>query len=242
MPGKACFWLCLILEVSETIVVFLLQGMMALRVYLLLIGVTRKRIFASVFLATGFVVVQAISIIANMLYVAASAGYMWDINVLGIEYCNDFFASNPQLGQLTLNILLRMSYGALLAFEVILGLALLYYGAKRLEAGSWRQPRRVLGSVASIMLKDNFLYFIANVFLFVILIISQAPTLQKSIVCNNLSVVLQYFLFTTIGPRAIFNLRKEHNTGIGERYDIEMTSLQFVSATLRPADSEYEMM
>ncbi|EIW76410.1 hypothetical protein CONPUDRAFT_76756 [Coniophora puteana RWD-64-598 SS2] len=220
------------------------RGMMALRVYLLLVGVTRMHIWASISLLTGFVVAQGTSIIATVLYVAATAGYISDVDVLGYEYCNDLFALNPHMGQLTLNILLPMSYATMLAYEIMLGLAVLYYGLKRLRTGSyqWRQPRRTLGIMATIMLRDNFLYFIANAFLSAIMIISQAPTLQKSLVCNNISVAIQYLLFTMIGPRAILNLRKQHAAGIGERYDIEMTSLRFVSVTLVPEEGEYQAM
>jgi len=217
--------------------------MMALRVYLLLAGVIRKHILAGIVLCTGFVITQAINVVSSVLYVAASGGYMTDADLLGFQYCNDLFASNPQLGQLTLNILLPMSYAALMTFEIMLGLAVLCYVANRLRAGpyQWRRPRHTLGTMASSILRDNLLYFIANVFLMAIMIISQAPALQKSLACNNISVVLQYLLFAMIGPRAILNLRKQHHTGIGERYDIEMTSLRFVNATFRPQEESQGM-
>ncbi|EIW76389.1 hypothetical protein CONPUDRAFT_76742 [Coniophora puteana RWD-64-598 SS2] len=155
-----CLWLCVIVEVCETVIVFLLQGMIALRVHLLLLGVLSKGTFPLVLFATGFTISQFFNIIGTMLYIASSVGHTADNDILGIEYCGDAFNADG-LGELTGTIFFPLANYSMIAFEVILGLSAMYYVASQIREGNWRDRKNLQGTVVSVLVRDNLFYFLA---------------------------------------------------------------------------------
>ncbi|EIW76388.1 hypothetical protein CONPUDRAFT_168940 [Coniophora puteana RWD-64-598 SS2] len=237
LGSRVSLWLCTVLEVCECLVVFSLQGMIALRVYLFFTGIWRKRGVTLAVFGSGFLVPQTLNILASMMYVAASAGQTEDNVILGVEYCGDAFTLDA-LWKTTATVMFPLANFSLIAFELGMCVSAMYYAWTRLRSVLGPGRQRLRSSIVSVLVRDNLFYFLANVLLLFILVLQQVPSIQASIIWNNTSVVLQYLVYAMLGPWIILNLRKtqeeltkSETTSI---HDWQMTTVDAISASFWP--------
>jgi len=236
LGSRTCLWLCAVLEVCECLVVFSLQGMIALRVYLLFAGVWRKRGVASVVFGIGFFVPQTMNILSSMMYVAASAGQTEDNVILGVEYCGDLFTLDA-LGKKTAIVMFPLANFSLIAFELGICASAMYYAWARLRSVLGPDRQSLRSSIVSILLRDNLFYFVANFLLLFILVLQQVPSIQASIIWNNTSVAFQYLVYAMLGPWIILNLRRTQERMTQSESTFvhnQMTTVDAISAAFWP--------
>ncbi|EIW77997.1 hypothetical protein CONPUDRAFT_157164 [Coniophora puteana RWD-64-598 SS2] len=134
---------------SETVVIFLLQGLLAARVYALY----QKRRLILVILVIGFLMSQAMNILTGIVAVVVVPGEIGPIRVSGVEFYEIFTTSNwvwmsPAVNSIEL------------AYELLLGGLAIRYSMKYLPRPFWRSPWSSTRTLAEIVVRDNLVYFL----------------------------------------------------------------------------------
>ncbi|EIW75939.1 hypothetical protein CONPUDRAFT_76980 [Coniophora puteana RWD-64-598 SS2] len=176
--------------VAGMIVIFLLQGMMALRVYVLL--QKSKRIL--------FVIIPA------------------------------FLASQ---GTVLFSVITISERGGS-SMPVTLFVLCSRYAIKRLERPlRWASTTHYASSLALFVIKQNLFYFIISFVAVVVTLVGRAPAPQSSAVYKAINSIIDFYLFTMIGPWSVLRLRDRHEE------DVNGYALRTIPATtLRFADTD----
>ncbi|EIW76446.1 hypothetical protein CONPUDRAFT_76787 [Coniophora puteana RWD-64-598 SS2] len=127
-------------EVSSWIIIFLLQGMMALRVYILF-GKSRRLKLA---LGITFATVQCINILNGLIWVV------------------DTIRFSPELSDRIKIVTTPLVDWAVLLFEVIMCIMILYYTAVHLKDSCVTLRTRTIGRLATALIRGNMIYFLVN--------------------------------------------------------------------------------
>jgi len=208
-----------IISMTSLVIVLLLEGMMALRVHILL-GKS-KRILAA--LVIGFLTSQAITF-AVLISTFARGGSIVPpakIAISGVRYCNKT-VPEPQW-------VYPLCAAVLLIYELMLFLLCLYHAITHIERPLCPSIRRYAGSLASIMVRQSLFYFSAVGFGIIMIAMSQNLTLQSSTAFLVINSTAEFVLFGMIGPWIVLGLRVQYKEGFG-KFNISVphgTTLRF---------------
>jgi len=210
-----------ICTVVELVIVLLLQGMMALRVYVLL--ERSKRVLA--ILMVGFLASQAVtfSTIISLLVRGGTIMPPAKVAISGIASCHKE-PSEPQW-------VYPLSCSALLVFELLLIILCLYHAFARLNWPMATSIGHYAGSIVLLMYQQSLVYFIVALVSILLNAVSQAPTLRSSMVFSIVNAITDFIMLAMIGPRMMLGLRKQYEDDVNG-YDLRT----FHAATLRFAD------
>jgi len=221
--GQTCVILNISCIVAGMIVIFLLQGMMALRVYVLL--QKSKRIL--------FVIIPAFlasqgAVLFSVITIAERGGSSMPANVaiFGVNSCRKVL-SEPQW-------LYPLFCSAMIIFEVTLFVLCSRYAIKRLERPlKWASTTHYASSLALLVIKQNLFYFIISFVAVLVTLVGRAPAPQSSAVYKTINSIIDFYLFTMIGPWSVLRLRNRHEE------DVNGYALHTLPATtLRFADTD----
>ncbi|EIW84624.1 hypothetical protein CONPUDRAFT_141567 [Coniophora puteana RWD-64-598 SS2] len=155
--SSRCFFVGALTTALEAVIVFFVQAMMALRVCALL-GRPRKVI---VILSVAFALVQAGNLTQAVIMVTsgsqiASNSLSAEIRLQGIDACLYSYTPADKLSTVVV-------YGMLAVFEAIMFAFVAYYVMSNLSAPFWRHPATSVASLASIIVRDNLIWFVVYV-------------------------------------------------------------------------------
>ncbi|EIW76414.1 hypothetical protein CONPUDRAFT_158437 [Coniophora puteana RWD-64-598 SS2] len=192
-----CYQVYIVEEVSIYVLTFLLQGMMAIRVWALL-GTQRKVL---VFLLTTFIVSQAVSLADAVLFLAAYAGVSSRVDEHVARDCVQW-GSLPSWSRW----LIPWSAGMLAAFELILCLFAVFHVVKGARIHGSLRFR--MGRVVSTLVRGNLVYFFLAFFILLITALEEIPWIQSGLYWITFSS-LKYVFYGLVGPWMMLDLRKE---------------------------------
>ncbi|EIW78833.1 hypothetical protein CONPUDRAFT_74427 [Coniophora puteana RWD-64-598 SS2] len=149
-----CFGVFVPTEIMAIVLLFLLQGMMMVRVYALL-GKTKTIIYT---LLTTFVVTQGVSVTLLCILIRASSLAPGDSDLFGFHIC-EVDGDIPQSAWI-----LPANNAVLITYETFLCGCTLYYTAKHVKTSIRRNPARSIHNIALIVARDNLIYFFITLF------------------------------------------------------------------------------
>ncbi|EIW75638.1 hypothetical protein CONPUDRAFT_93381 [Coniophora puteana RWD-64-598 SS2] len=166
--------------VIEVIMMLLLQGMMAIRVYVLL-GKS-KRVRAALFI--GFFTTQVINLSVVVSVLARGGSLKANISVFGVDTCYKPLSESPWVFPLCCS--------ALLVFELTLIVLCLYHAITNLKRPLCTSIMCYAGSIASLIVRQSLIYFILAFVSVLVTAVSQAPSLR--LVGLTRSLLAAYYL------------------------------------------------
>ncbi|EIW75677.1 hypothetical protein CONPUDRAFT_77307 [Coniophora puteana RWD-64-598 SS2] len=180
-----CAILTDICMVTGLAIVSLLQGMMALRVYILL----EKSKYVLVILVVGFLITQSVtfSIVISESLVARSGSIVTPANeaISGITSCNKTSSEPKQW-------VWPLCCSALMVFELILIVLYLYSAVLQLKRPLWTSIRRSAGAIGMFIVKQSLIYFIIAFLVLLITAVGQSPTLQSLVSEPTMGSIKEY--------------------------------------------------
>ncbi|EIW74246.1 hypothetical protein CONPUDRAFT_78210 [Coniophora puteana RWD-64-598 SS2] len=213
--------LLLLNVICRTTLTFLLQGLMALRVHVLL-GKTKK---IRVTLILGFVVSQIINIMNGVIALTANPGETSEASMFGVHLV--IISTYPNLKWQS-----PVVNGVELAFEVLLYSLAVRYAYTRLPDACWKHPRKSATTLAAAIVRDNLVYFAMSfsaLVTFTINTIAYAPATSSSPAYNSMVQIADVVFFTMTGPWMVLSLRKQFEESANARNldSTEMSILQY---------------
>ena len=208
--------------ISQNILVFLLQAMLSLRVWILF-GKSGKLRW---FLLCTFFLAQAVNLIASMFYWVVIPREFAD----GNAYSLDGLEWTSPAGSL-----------ALLSYEILLSILAVCYALKNLPRNFWQDPAGSTRMVASITVRDNLVYFfvalaelVGNIFS------NMVMPIDTAIAYWGIEHILQITFLTMIGPWMILDLRKQNKIDLDGRTsrDVELSDLMFRGGIIPSTDTD----
>ncbi|EIW86013.1 hypothetical protein CONPUDRAFT_68639 [Coniophora puteana RWD-64-598 SS2] len=211
-------------QVLNLVIVMLLQGLMTLRVYVLL-GKPK-----SICLALGilFAVTQITNIVSMLYYLTAGEKFWTDDEVLGFHYCMYNVSTNRAWTIPTSSI-------SLLVFEIVLCGFILNYAVKNLSVSLWSVPAHATASLTWIIVRDNLVYFFIALATLLLSSINLIPIISEAI-----NSVAEVTLLSMAGPRMIISLRKSYLMALesGTAGSNELTTVAFNGAAPSQAEND----
>lgn len=197
--SEGCYRLYIVEEITIVTVTFLLQGMMSIRVWILL-GMQRS---VYVFLLVGFVICQIVAVINLAMYFVAYKG----VTVLFDEHVvQDCFARGALPSWAPW--LIPLANGLLAFYELILCACAVYY----LFTGNKKRGSQgfIMGGLVATLVRDNLLYFFLAFFILLITTIENIPQIQqvKGLYWTTFAT-LRYVFYGLTGPWMVLDLRKQ---------------------------------
>jgi len=151
--------------------------------------------------------------------------------LLGIRICQQYLPPNRVWA-------FPATSFAVLGFDIILCALALQHAVKCLPAAFWRAPLQAAAGLASVIVRDNLVYFFLTLIAMTLSAIDFVPIITNSIIFNSIYPIPQMMLLTMIGPWMIISLRRNFDSGTGEGgpHSHELSSVAFAS----PATQEEE--
>jgi len=197
--GYRCYQVYNVQQVAKYVLICLLQGMMAVRVWILL-GAERRVFFI---LLTAFVISQGLSLVDAMLSIMEYTGgsdYLDENDVEGCSLINTTPSWNKWL--------VPWSKGLLVAFELLLCLLAIIHLVKR--ARTHGASSCLMGNVVSTLVRDNLLYFFLAFFILLVTALEEIKWVESSMGLYWITFsALKYVFYGVIGPWMMLDLRKE---------------------------------
>ncbi|EIW76404.1 hypothetical protein CONPUDRAFT_76751 [Coniophora puteana RWD-64-598 SS2] len=194
-----CYQVYNVQQVTKYILTCLLQGMMAMRVWVLL-GTPRK---VYVILLTAFIISQGLSLVDDMLSILAYAGGSDHLNEHVVEGCS-LRNTTPSWNRW----LAPWSKGSLVAFELLLCLFAIIHIIKR--ARTHGASSYIFGNVVSTLIRGNLLYFFLAFFVLLVTALEEIQWVDSSKGLYWITFsALKYIFYGVIGPWMMLDIRKE---------------------------------
>lgn len=222
LTSKTCLAMNAVYNACEMTILFLLQGIMTLRVYTLY-GNSRKLIAV---LLPCFIVSQGIFIGSTIRILAVGPSVETEGTILGVNAC---IALIP----VSLYWVPPLQFSVVTGFEVLLCAAALHYTYKHVKASEWRSPARLLGRLVALTVRDNLIYFAIAFFSLIVSSMDQNGVFATytSPAYMIVESILEFFLMTMVGPWMILSIRRNAETMIhGGSEATELTTVRFLQA------------
>ncbi|EIW78829.1 hypothetical protein CONPUDRAFT_91261 [Coniophora puteana RWD-64-598 SS2] len=197
---------------------------MAVRVYVLL----GKPTAISIVLGTLFLITHSLNISVTVWFVAGGTIMYTSFEFLDINICQQYVPPNRVWA-------FPATSFAVLGFDIILCALALHHAVKRFPAAFWRAPLQAAAGLASVIVRDNLVYFFLTLIAMMLSAIDFVPIITKSIIFNSIYPIPQMMLLTMIGPWMIISLRRnfDNDTGEGGPHSQEMISVAFASPEIQ---------
>jgi len=187
----------LIEPITQDILIILLQGLLALRVWILY-DKSKKLGF---YLLIGYIAAQAISLTTGIMN--------WAVTPKDFENGHPYQAYG-------LAWTFPAANGALIGYETVLSILVLFHASKNLPIDFWRFPLGSARCIASIIVRDNLIYFLVALGELIGSSFSgwNLPG-GRALAYWGVEHVLQITFLTMIGPWLILSLRRNFNHDAG---------------------------
>ncbi|EIW74255.1 hypothetical protein CONPUDRAFT_94012 [Coniophora puteana RWD-64-598 SS2] len=214
--------------VSEVIVLFFLQGVLAVRIYVLL---ERPRRLLPI-LAVGFILSQAMVITTGVIAFIFDSREIELIEVSGKRVF--VFHSLSQI-----SVLSPIENGIEGMYEVFLSSLAVYYACKNLRRRAWISPWYSARSLAEVVVRGNIMYFAIAFVQTTLGTIQYVKSVNESTVFWCFFEISLYMWISMSGPWLMLTLRQKHDEDIsgGVSDFMELTELRFDRASHHPDDS-----
>jgi len=175
---------------------FLLQGMLSLRVYVLF-GRPKSLLIA---LLTCFAVTQAFNFSVTCHLIAVTYHVNVEIDSFGFNSCN---IELPPYSQW----ITPATCAVLLAYELFLCGLVLRYAIENLQTSLWKSPRPSATTIMHVIVHNNLIYFFIVLLAMLLNSISQLLPDNAALVITCISGILYTVVINMVGPWMILNLR-----------------------------------
>ncbi|EIW78792.1 hypothetical protein CONPUDRAFT_74395 [Coniophora puteana RWD-64-598 SS2] len=151
------------------------------------------------------------------------------IGLPGLYFCDIGFP--PSLGWIN-----PASSSVLIVYEGVLCGLVLWYASRHLWEAFCRSPGRAANTLASVILRDNLIYFFLALLSMFLSALNQVPSITVSLAYNCLDDIFQTFLFSMVGPWMVISLRKSYERSLseGDSQAYELSTVAFTSAIRQP--------
>lgn len=219
MIPESCSGLYTVGEIVVIADIFLLEGMMTARVYVLL----EKPKTLLYVLLTGFSAAQVINIIisVDMIKLASFS----EISVAGLYICD-------LSGIAQLEWTYPFTSALLLAYEAILIGCSVFCAVKHLRGSLWTNLTHFIDTLTAVIIRDNLAYFFIAFLGFLIRAIGSTLAGSPTTFYLLLSTASEVAVLSMIGPWMILSLRKSDTRLIngGVSAGNEVTTVEFAAA------------
>ncbi|EIW74272.1 hypothetical protein CONPUDRAFT_78229 [Coniophora puteana RWD-64-598 SS2] len=205
LPPQGCLSMFLISDPLKDIITFLLQGMLAIRVYLLY-GKSKLVLFP---LLTGFIVTHIANSAVGIVTWIVAFKFDDELQYANIATCQLYYPAEYTW-------LLPASNSIILGFEVLLSGFVFRYALKHLPTPFWRSPKRSLCTMKSVIVQDNLIYFLIALFALVVNIIEGSPIASPGpcASCWIIAKMTRFIHLTMIGPWMVLSLQRQHDSDV----------------------------
>jgi len=214
----SCYSIMVILQLTLLAVIFILQGVMLVRIYVLL----RRSRVALVALVIFFALSQVLSIVSALRIVAGGPKSTPEIVLYDIyNSCDQLF---PAWVYITSDV-------AAVSFEIFLFVLALWYACRHLPSSFWRNPAAAATSLATVIVQDNLIYFFVATLSMATNAAIEIPSAATSNAFSSIAMIAQSVLVAMIGPWMVISLRRsyERNTGFTASRSHEVTTVAFAT-------------
>jgi len=206
---------------NVSILMFILQGIMVMRVHALL-GNSKKILG---FLVLCFVVTQVLCFTSVISVLSVGITLADDFQAFGVRICR---VDIPRKLEWTL----PLSAAAAMSMEIVLNIQVIRYVVESIEYGpSRRSLMQLTQGIAGVLVRDNLFYFFAVTAAIFLTSFSELNALKtidmERIIYDTASQLSQSLVAYIVGPWMILSLRQHHEQGLGSADSNLVSSLRF---------------
>lgn len=229
LSSQSCYILFAVPQAMIMAIMILLQGMMSIRVYVLL----GKPQSILVVFAVFYTVVQGINIATLSVMLHGLTSVFSEISFAGIYSCYINFPEGIWW-------IYPTSDAFLISYEALLCALALWYASKSIQGSFWRSPLRSANTLMAVIIRDNLLYFFVVLMSIIVNAMEQVKDNINLTAYNCFEDILEVVLYCMVGPWMILSLRKSYEICLGREASNghELTTVAFAPPVAQPVEED----